>query len=234
MRLLHACVFAAGAALVLPALHAQQRGAAAQQDADVKVANGGIFVTGWQGRPDAGSVNDARLSQEGADLRVQTGPAISYWNPANTASGSYMVKATFTEAKQTMSHAHPFGVFIGGSDLGTDQQSLLYCVAYRNGKPLVRGLNGSTPFNVLALRRADPPVPGVNQAPPDQPVTQEIAWHVMGGSAECMINGQSMGKWTAAELTGAGKLKSLDGVYGIRVAHNVDVVIKGFGASKMN
>jgi hypothetical protein len=134
-----------------------------------------------------------------------------------------------------MSHPHPFGVFIGGSDLGTDNQSLLYCVAYRNGKPLVRGFRGTETFTVLALRRADPPVAGVNmQEDPAQPVTQEIAWHVMGGTAECMINGQSIGKWPAAELTGAGKLKSLDGVYGLRIAHNVDVKVSGFGMSKMD
>ena len=231
MRLFHASVFAVAAALVVPAVHAQ-RGGAAEQDEAIKVPNGGIFVTGWMGRPDSGAVNDARLSQEGADLRVQTGPAISYWNPANTASGSYTVKATFTEAKQTMNHPHPFGVFIGGNDLGTDQQTLLYCVAYRNGKPLVRGFSGTTSFNILALRRQDPPHPAVHIAAADQPVTQEIAWHVMGGTAECLINGQSIGKWDAATTTGAGKLKSLDGVYGIRVAHNIDVKVSGLSMMK--
>jgi len=233
MRLVHATAFAVAVALVVPAVHAERGGQ--QADADRKVANGGIHVAGWMGRPDSGAVADSRFAQEGSDLHITTGPATSYWNPSNTASGNYTVKATFTEPKQEMNHPHPFGVFIGGNDLGTDNQSLLYCVAYRNGKPLVRGFSGTETFNVLALRRADPPVPAVNvQKDPAQPVTQEIAWHVMGGTAECMINGQSIGKWPAAELTGAGKLKSLDGVYGIRVAHNVDVKVSGFGMSKMD
>jgi hypothetical protein len=143
-----------------------------------------------------------------------------------------MVKATFTEPKQESDHPHPFGIFIGGNDLGTDQQTLVYCVAYRNGKPLVRGFSGATPFNVLTLRRADPPVPGINIAAADQPVTQDIQWSVMNGTAECSINGTSVGKWTTADLVGEGKLKSLDGVYGIRVAHNIDVKVSGLSMMK--
>jgi len=227
MRLFHASVVAVAAAALVSAVGAQ--GGAAQQDADVKVANGGIHVAGWMGKADSGAVNDARLAQDGANLHVQTGPAISYWNPANTASGNYMLKATFTEARQTMSHAHPFGLFIGGNDLGTDNQTLLYCVAYRNGRPLVRGFSGATPFTVLQQRT---PHPAVHTAPADQPVTQEIQWMVMGGTAECSINGQSIGKFTAADIVGAGKLKSLDGVYGLRVAHNVDVKISGLSLMK--
>jgi hypothetical protein len=230
MRLIHASAFAVAAALVMPAVHAQRGGQ--QMDADRKVANGGIHVAGWQGRPDSGAVNDSRFAQEGDVLHITTGPATSYWNPANVAKGNYMVSATFNEPKQEMNHPHPFGIFVGGNDLGTDQQTLLYCVAYRNGKPLVRGFNGTTAFNVLSLSRADPPVAGVNVAAADQPVTQQITWTVMNGTAECSINGTSIGKWDAAATTGAGKLKALDGVYGLRIAHNVDVRVTGLSMMK--
>lgn len=225
MRLFHASVVAVAAAALASTVGAQQ------QDADIKVANGGIHVAGWMGRPDAGAVADARLAQDGANLHAQTGPAISYWNPANTATGNYMVKATFTEAKQTMTHPHPFGIFIGGNDLGTDSQTLLYCVAYRNARALVRGFSGATPFNVFSTPRGQTQA-GVNTAAADQPVTQEIQWMVMNGTAECSINGQSVGKFAAADVVGAGKLKSLDGVYGLRIAHNVDVKIAGFSMMK--
>ena len=226
MRLSHASAVAVvAAALLVPAVHAQR---GAMQETTRKVANGGIHVAGWQGRPDSDSVNDASLTQQGSDLMASTGPAISYWNPANTASGNYMVKATFSEAKQENDHPHPFGIFIGGNDLGTDNQTLLYCVAYRNGRALVRGFSGSTVFTVLRPTAN----PAVHTAPVDQPVTQEISWTVMDGSAECMINGQSVGKWTAADVTGAGKLKSLDGVYGIRIAHNIDVKVSGLSMMK--
>jgi hypothetical protein len=73
------------------------------QDASHAVANGGIKVEGWQGKIDpgeaarGGTLEGAKLEKVGDDLRVTTGPAVAYWNPSNSASGNYTVKATFTE-----------------------------------------------------------------------------------------------------------------------------------------
>ena len=119
----------------------------AQGDPDRVIPGGGIFVQGWTGKIDASSVrqgrmiNDAKLAQEGNALHVTTGPATTYWNPANTASGDYTVKATFLEPKfmALNSHPHSYGIFIGGNGLGTDQMSLVYCVAYGDGNVLIRG-----------------------------------------------------------------------------------------------
>jgi hypothetical protein len=46
---------------------------------------------------------------------VRTGPATTYWNPANKAAGSYTVSATFNEPKymNLMDHPHPYGIMIG-------------------------------------------------------------------------------------------------------------------------
>src|SRR6266536_2525108 len=141
--------FASAAALTLciasPAL--------AQGDPDRVIPGGGIFVQGWTGKIDASSagqgrvLKDAKLAQEGNVLHVTTGPATSFWNPANKATGDYTVKATFTEPKymNLNSHPHSYGIFIGGNDLGTDQESLLYCAAYGNGTYIVRGF-GPAPF----------------------------------------------------------------------------------------
>jgi hypothetical protein len=62
-------------------------------------------------------------------------------------------------------------------------------------------------------------------------VTQEIAWTVKGGKAACSINGSVIASYTADQLVAAGKLTSLDGVYGIRFTHNVEAIITGFGKS---
>src|SRR5262245_40316218 len=65
---------------------------AVAQDAANKVAGGGIKVAGWQGTPDKGqgTVNDALFEPYGnGALHAMTGPAITYWNLANKASGNY-------------------------------------------------------------------------------------------------------------------------------------------------
>src|SRR5690348_4926563 len=126
-------------ALVIAALAAAPTLACAQQQEGTRnVANGGISVAGWQGAVDPNAarrgakVADAKLSSEGKALHVTTDPAVTYWNPANKASGDYTVKATFTEPQymNLNDHPHPYGIVIGGNDLGTENASYLYCAAY--------------------------------------------------------------------------------------------------------
>lgn len=199
------------------------------QDADRKVAGGGISVAGWEGQIDPAaakkgmSINDSKFVAEGNDLHLAVGPAAIYWNPSNTAKGDYAVSATFKEGKASAGHPHPYGLFIGGNKMKTDEQSFVYCVAYSDGTYLVRQFNGA---NVTTLAKRAPHA-AVNKAGAEGGVTQEVGWTVKGGRAECTINGQSVASFNAADIVGAGKLESLDGVYGIRVSHNVDVVVSG-------
>lgn len=202
-------------------------------DPDRVIPGGGIHVAGWMGTIDASSVrqgrvlNDAKFAQEGNALHVTTGPAATYWNPANTASGDYTVKATFREPRfmELNSHPHSYGLFIGGNNMGTDRMTLVYCVTYGDGNLLVRGFGPA----VFTLSRMTPNA-AVHKAPAvGQPVTQEIAWTVKGGRAECSINGTVVASHNRSDIVGAGKLQSTDGVFGIRFTHNVEAIITGFG-----
>ena len=62
-------------------------------------------------------------------------------------------------------------------------------------------------------------------------VTQEIALSVTSDNVECSINGTVVASYPKAEVMGAGKLSSLDGVYGIRFGHNTEAMVSGL--SKM-
>jgi hypothetical protein len=165
-------------------------------------------------------------------LHVTTGPATTFWNPANKASGNYTVKATFTEPKYMAlnSHPHPYGIMIAGNDLGTDNASFLYCAAYGNGQFIVRGF-GPAPFQMNgghgeandAVHKA---------AAPGESVTQEIAVSVKGDKVECAINGKTVASYDKSALVSAGKLKSTDGVYGIRFAHNTEATVSGLTVTK--
>jgi hypothetical protein len=63
-------------------------------------------------------------------------------------------------------------------------------------------------------------------------VTQEIAVTVDADSVDCSINGKVVATYPKAEVVGEGKLKSTDGVYGIRFAHNTDAVVTGLTVTK--
>ena len=157
---------------------------------------------------------------------------MTYWNPANKATGNYTVKATFKEPKfQALNdHPHPYGIMIAGNDLGTDTQSYLYCAAYGTGSFIVRGfgpaafrMNGGRGETNAAVHKAA----GVGE-----PVTQEIAVSVKGDKVECAINGTTVASYDKSALVTAGKLKSTDGVYGLRFGHNTEAVVTGLTVTK--
>jgi hypothetical protein len=207
------------------------------QDASRSIAGGGISVPGWVGEIDARAeqagqtIKDAKLTQDGNALHVTTGPQVTYWNPANKASGNYTVSATFTEPQymNLNSHPHPYGIVIAGNDLGTAQHSELYCEAYGNGTFIVRGF-GPDPFQMNGHGEANAAVH--KAAGVGQPVTQKIALSVKGDKVECAINGTVVASYDKAQLVTAGKLKSTDGVYGIRFAHNTEGTVTDLKMTK--
>jgi len=211
--------------------------AQAPGEASRTVQGGGIFAPGWTGKIDANEekqgrkLENAKFAQSGAAINVTTGPAVTYWNPANKATGNYTVKATFTEPKymNLNDHPHPYGIVIGGNDMGTDQQSYLYCAAYGNGTFIVRGF-GPDAFQVNG-RRGEANAAVHKAAGPGEPVTQEIAVSVKGDKIECAINGTVVGSYDKAAVVTPGKLKSTDGIYGLRFAHNTEVSVTGLSAT---
>ena len=200
------------------------------QETARKVSNGGIMVPGWMGtvdHPDSEMLENSRLEKQGDALHVTTGPAVTYWNPMNTASGQYTVSATFNEAHymNLNDHPHPYGIMIGGTDMGTPQETYLYCAAYGNGSFIVRGF-GPEPFQMNG-RRGEMSDAVHKAAAKDQPVTQEIAVTVTNDAVKCSINGTEVASYPKADVVGQGKLASTDGVYGIRFGHNTEATVTG-------
>jgi len=231
MHVVSRSTLTAAALALLPCL------AFAQGDASKAVAGGGISIPGWQGKIDpgeaarGGKLEQAKLEMEGKMMHVVTGPAVSYWNPSNKGTGDYTVKATFHEPKYQglNDHPHPYGIFIGGNDMGTDQQSLLYCEAYGTGSFIVRGF-GPAPFK---MNGGGTPNAAVHKAAGvGSEVSQEIAMSVKGDKVSCTINGTEVWSAPKTDVVGAGKLKSTDGVYGFRFAHNTEGHVIGFTSTK--
>jgi hypothetical protein len=213
------------ALLVAPAI-------AFAQDAAKTVTDGGIKIKGWMGTADNGAdVNGSSLVAMGNGMHVRTGPAVTYWNPANKASGDYTVKASFTEPKfmDLNDHSHPYGIVIAGNDLGTANGKYLYCAVNGNGSYIMRGMNPK-PFQLNGRMGAKNDAIHKAAAKGDQ-VKNDVAVSVKGDKVSCLINGTEVGSWTKADLAAQG-ITTTDGVYGVRFAHNTEGHVEGFGVSK--
>lgn len=234
MRRIVTSVLAVAAIVALPRAGSAQ----GMNETSRKIAGGGVRAPGWMGAVDAsearrgGTINDAKFDKEGDAYHVTTGPASTYWNPANSASGDYTASATFTEPKfmNLNDHPHPYGVFIAGSDMGGANESLIYCEAYGDGRFIVRGF-GPRPFQMNG-REGEANAAVHKAAGPGQPVTQQIAMSVKGDKVACAINGTVVASYSKSQVMGDGKLKSTDGVYGIRFAHNTEGTVTGLKVTK--
>lgn len=98
-----------------------------------------------------------RVVAEGEGLRITTGPAATYWRPGEPLTGDYTIRATFTELEYMAlnNHPHPYGIVIAGNEMGTDRQSFLYCMAYGNGRFIVRGGVVECAINGTVVARYD-------------------------------------------------------------------------------
>jgi hypothetical protein len=199
---------------------------AVAQDADRSVAGGGIAVAGWKGKVDerpmkqGKTIKDSKFEMAGGYFVLKVGPAGIYWSDANAASGDYTVKASFAEKAMKASHPHSYGVFIGGNDLEDDtKQTFAYCIVYGTGKYSIKYFNGWKVTSVAEMVEHA----AIKKADAKGDATNEVAWRVKGGNAACVVNGQEVKSLTSAELVGAGKLSSLNGKYGYRVSHNLDL-----------
>lgn len=198
------------------------------QEQNRSVDNGGVHVPGWTGKPDSGMLTDASFAKMGNAFHIVTGPATTYWNSEDVASGNYTVSATFTEPQymNLNDHPHPYGIMVAGNAMGTDQESYLYCAAYGTGTFIVRGF-GPEPFQMNG-RRGEANGAVHKAEAKGAKLTQEIAINVTPDAVQCEINGALVASYPRSAVVAPGKLKSLDGTFGIRSAHNTEVMVTDF------
>src|SRR5204863_561439 len=94
---------------------------------------------GWKVRADrstSASDPDAagtiKFVSTGSGFHATTPQAAVFWNPANTASGTYSLKGTFTLNKPS-GHVNYYGLIFGGSDLEGPAQTYLYFMVAQDG-----------------------------------------------------------------------------------------------------
>ena len=170
--------------------------------------------------PDA--AGDIKFITMGTGFHATNPKAAVYWNPANTASGSYTLKGTFKLVK-TMGHGEYFGLIFGGSDLEGAAQKYLYFMVNSEGEWLIKSRDGSGTSQVAS---SGGPSDAVKKAGADGMSTNALEVHVAPDKVEYVVNGKVVNSMPKAG-------QKTDGVYGIRINHMLEVHIDGFGVSKL-
>lgn len=201
---------------------------------------------------DPDDTSNLKFVATGKGFRVTSGPGATFWHPAQTATGDYTVKATFTLMKPS-GHVNYYGLIFGGSDIEIPGQNYLYFLIGQNGTYIVRHRAGSVVHDVQARTLHD----AVRQPDEKGQSTNALEVRVSGNTISYLVNGAVVhttpktGRDTLQDVILAPQsadrgaddpadytrrlLNAIrqatartDGLVGIRVSHLLDVQIEGF------
>ena len=147
--------------------------------------------------------------------------AAVYWNPANTATGNYTVKGSFRLVKPS-NHPNYYGLVFGGSNLDGPTQSYTYFTVAQDGTWIVKRRDGEVAKDVSPKTAND----AVKKPDASGKSTNALEVRVGADKIDYVVNG------TVVNSTPKSAVARTDGVYGIRVNHQLEVHIDGLTASK--
>ncbi len=187
---------------------------AAAMDKDIAAIGGTGVPAGYKGRTDDSTamLRSAKYAVSGRAWEVTTGPAHILYNPANVATGSYTVSATFEQLGKP-AHPEAYGLFIGGQNLDQPSQNYLYFLVRGNGQMLAKTREGKQTVGKIAWQVS----PAIAAEDAAGKATYKIRIQVTPDSVRFWVNGHQ-----AAALSKQPGLPT-EGIYGIRINHNLHV-----------
>jgi hypothetical protein len=182
---------------------------------------------GWRVRADRSTsasdpdaAGNIKFVTMGSGFHATNPQAAIYWNPSNTASGSYVLKGTFTLMKPS-GHTNYYGLIFGGTDLEGTGQNYSYFMVAQDGTWLIKRREGESTRDVAPKGPND----AVKKPDSSGKSTNALEVRVQPDKVDYVVNG------TVVHSTPKTAVKT-DGIYGIRVNHLLEVHVDGFGVTK--
>jgi len=199
---------------------------AASMEADATLSPSGEATglpAGYEMRMDRATDNRADFHVTGMDggWHFETGPRAIMYNAAeNTVdSGDYTVSASFTEIGAPPNHREALGLIFGGQNLQAPDYTYSYFVVRATGDYLIKKRMGDETEEVTEGWVASN---AVHAATPDgADVTNVLEVRVAGDQVHFSINGTEVTTMPVADL-------DVYGVTGIRMNHNLNVMVNGW------
>jgi hypothetical protein len=159
---------------------------------------------------DPDDVPEVTVATIATGLEVTTGPAVTLWNPANTASGQYTLEGTFTLLAPS-GHVNYYGLIYGAGALEGAEENYIYFLVAQNGSFIIRHRAGNETVHDIVGRTENSAVarPGAN----GQSVNR-LQVRVGADQTEFVVNGTVV--HTAPK---SGMAARTDGMWGVRVNH---------------
>ena len=185
---------------------------------------------GWKLRVDRSTMasdpdasGNIKFVTMGTGFHATNPQAAVYWNPANTASGNYSLKGTFTLVRPS-SHTNYYGLVLGGADLEGAGQNYIYFLVGQDGTFIIKHRAGSAIHDVASYT----PNAAVKQPDASGKSTNALEVRVLADKIEYLVNGTTIHTTPKSGMTA-----KTDGIYGFRINHLLEVHVDGFGVTPL-
>ena len=217
-----ATAMAAAPAAATAAAPADTGMAGMHMDAD-KAAPGTGVPAGYTGVTDHGDakITDAKYTEKGGRWEIQTGPAHITFAAKDSAKGQFQISTTIDQLEKPK-HPEAYGIFLGGSNL-TDPAKVKYgyYVVRGDGKYLIKTRDGENTTTIVDWTES----PKIPKEDASGKATYKISVHVAPDTVHFIMDGNL--------VTAVPKSKfPTDGIAGIRVNHNLHVLVTPLTVSK--
>jgi hypothetical protein len=189
---------------------------AAGQHADHAGHRATGMPAGWQMRLDRpNSTAPVHFMSMDGHLHAILGPAGIFYQPTATANGNFRAQGTFTLNKPS-THPEAFGLMVGGQNLEAANQDYLYFIVRQDGTFMVKHRAGDETHTVIDwTEHAAVQRPGA-----DGKATNALAVESSAAGVRFLVNGTEVGALPRGVNT--------NGIVGLRLNHNLDVVVTDF------
>jgi predicted cupin superfamily sugar epimerase len=174
---------------------------------------------------DPDDVPEVTIRPAADGFEVHTGPAVTLYNPANTATGQYTLEGSFT-LLQPSGHVNYYGLVYGGRNLEAANQSYIYFLVAQNGSFTIRHRAGDETVHDIVGRTENA---AVVQPDANGQSVNRLQVRVGADETQFVVNGTVV--HTAARQGMAG---ASDGIWGLRVNHVIPGVrVEGLRVTPM-
>lgn len=180
---------------------------------------------GWTFRLDRANADRSAVHfmQVGDELHFRLGPSGIFYHPENLRSGAYTVSAEFQQMRAPQ-HPEAFGLVIAGQRLDAADQDYMYFLVRGTGEFTVKHRAGDEVHTIADWTAHD----AIRRQGEDGRATNTLSVEVDPQQIRYLVNGTQVYRIDRAS---AGHPINTDGVYGIRVNHNLDVHVKDLQAT---
>jgi hypothetical protein len=167
---------------------------------------------------------ELKVTAMGKGFHVVGGPAGTFWDPKNMATGNYTVRATFN-LMQPSNHTNYYGLIVGGANLEGPNQTYTYFIVAQNGQFQIRTRTGNNVVSVHPAGRGGAAHQAIQRPGANGQSSNVLEVRVAGDTVSYVVNG------TIVHTTPRSAVKT-DGLTGVRVNHVLNVHVDGFTVTK--